>query len=73
MDWHFFTETDVVLDFQWMIDFYGMLYFGEILQQGVNFWVGVQADGLALIRIQSLSSIAITDDELVWMFWVYPE
>ena len=50
-----------------------MLYFGEILQQGINFWVDVQADGLALRGIQTLSSIGITGGELLGMFWVYSE
>ena len=50
-----------------------MSYFCEILELGVNFWVDVQADGVALIGIQTMSSIGITDDELPGMFWVYSE
>ena len=45
----------------------------EILQQGVNFWGDVQADGLVLIGIQTMSSIGMTDGELPGIFWIYSE
>ena len=60
-------------DFHWIIHFYVMSYFGEILHQGVNFWVKVQADGLELAGIQSQGNIGTIYDELLGMFWLYSE